>query len=259
VSAAAALALVLAGAVQPAATPVIGGAPAVRARHPPFVSYFSDDDYPAAALRGEEEGSVRFRLDIGPQGRATACTVTASSGSSPLDSAVCRILRSRLRAIPARDAQGRAVADSVEGRIRFVLPSTAERGGIPAAERPAVPRAAMATYISARDYPPAALRAGAEGLAYVRLIVGVDGRVRACEITQTSGSATLDHATCRLLAARARYTPAWDGGGPVCDVETGTILWLLPPGRRPPRRRPAAAPPALPAPIDVTILGCPGV
>jgi TonB family protein len=241
-----------------AAVPV----PAVRARIN-LASYFTADDYPAAALRAEAEGSVFFRLDIAPDGRVSACTVTASSGSAALDNAACRILRSRVRAIPARNAGGNAVADVISSSIRFILPELApERAGIPVPAIRATPRAPLPSYVSARDYPRAARAAGIEGIAYVRLVIGTDGRVRACAIAQTSGSAALDAAACRLLTGRARFTPARDGGAPACDVAEGAILWQLPPGRRFARRSDAAAGvdgPRPAAPVDASAFGCPGV
>jgi protein TonB len=82
--------------------------------------YFSRDDYPPAALRNEEEGIVRFRVAVLPNGRIGACTITASSGSAPLDATTCRILRSRVRYTPARP--GAPVAGADLGWVRYVLP-----------------------------------------------------------------------------------------------------------------------------------------
>src|SRR5688500_19922349 len=58
-------------------------------------SLVSSDDYPASALRAREEGVTGFRLEIGPNGRVSGCTITQSSGSAALDSATCRLLTSR--------------------------------------------------------------------------------------------------------------------------------------------------------------------
>ena len=85
-------------------------------------SYFSTDDYPSAAQRANEEGTASFSLTVGPDGRVQACTVTASSGSTSLDAATCRILRSRARFTPARDNTGQPTTDTVRNRIRWVLP-----------------------------------------------------------------------------------------------------------------------------------------
>jgi protein TonB len=87
-----------------------------------LASYVSDADYPDAALRNEEQGTTAFRLEVGPNGRVTDCTITSSSGSSTLDSTTCRIMKSRARFTPANDSSGAAVSDSVSGRIRWVMP-----------------------------------------------------------------------------------------------------------------------------------------
>jgi protein TonB len=86
-------------------------------------SYFSADDYPAAALRGNDQGTTGFSLTIGPNGRVTECSVTSSSGSSALDQATCRILRSRARYTPARDSSGNPTSGRDSGRVTWRLPS----------------------------------------------------------------------------------------------------------------------------------------
>lgn len=86
-------------------------------------SYFSADDYPAAALRGNDQGTTGFSLTIGPNGRVTECSVTSSSGSSALDQATCRILRSRARYTPARDSSGNPTSGRDSGRVTWRLPA----------------------------------------------------------------------------------------------------------------------------------------
>jgi periplasmic protein TonB len=84
-----------------------------------LASYVSNDDYPASALRNEEEGTTRFRLTVGTNGRVTDCSVTSSSGSAALDSATCRIMRSRARFTPARDNQGNPTTDTYTSSITW--------------------------------------------------------------------------------------------------------------------------------------------
>lgn len=86
-----------------------------------LASLISNSDYPAAALMAGEEGTVAFRLTVGPSGRVENCTVTSSSGSSSLDSATCRILRSRARFTPARAADGSAISDEVDSSLVWRL------------------------------------------------------------------------------------------------------------------------------------------
>ena len=82
---------------------------------------FRGDDYPQSAIERDEQGSVTVRLTVGTNGRVANCDVTSSSGSRTLDSATCRILRSRARFTPARDNRGNPTTDSVTQRIRWVL------------------------------------------------------------------------------------------------------------------------------------------
>lgn len=88
-----------------------------------LLSLFSDDDYPQSAIRNEEQGTTAVRLSIGTDGRVSDCAITASSGSSALDTATCNILRRRARFTPAQDQEGNPVSDSYSQRIRWVLPA----------------------------------------------------------------------------------------------------------------------------------------
>ena len=92
------------------------GADNARARAN-LAAYVSNDDYPASALRNNEQGRVGFVLTVGPDGRVSDCAIRESSGSATLDSTTCRIMRSRARFDPARDADGQATSDSVPGSI----------------------------------------------------------------------------------------------------------------------------------------------
>jgi len=88
----------------------------------PIAAYFAAADYPPSALSAGERGIAYFRLVIDPNGRVAGCTITASSGSAALDSATCRIVRSRARFTPALDLTGQPASDSYADRIRWVLP-----------------------------------------------------------------------------------------------------------------------------------------
>jgi protein TonB len=97
--------------------------PAVRAQQRAnLASYIQADDYPPTAMRANQQGQVTFLMAIGPDGRLTDCIVTGSSGSAELDSATCRIMKSRARFTPARDAHGNPNGDLQSGLIRWSLP-----------------------------------------------------------------------------------------------------------------------------------------
>ena len=99
----------------------------------------------------------------------------------------------------------------------------------PARVQPARARANLASYVSNEDYPQDAIRNGDQGRTSFVLTVGTNGRVTGCSVTSSSGSNSLDRATCRILTSRARFTPAHDSSGnPVSDKVSGTIRWVLP-------------------------------
>ena len=82
---------------------------------------FSGSDYPQSAMNNDEQGSVTVSLSIGTDGRVTSCNVTSSSGSRALDSATCRVLRSRARFTPARLSNGQPTTDTYTQRIQWRL------------------------------------------------------------------------------------------------------------------------------------------
>jgi TonB family protein len=87
-----------------------------------LVQYFSTDDYPADAIRNNEQGTVSFRLTVSRRGRVADCHIVHSSDSITLDRATCGILEDRARFTPARNAEGKRVPDEYTGRIRWELP-----------------------------------------------------------------------------------------------------------------------------------------
>jgi protein TonB len=84
-------------------------------------------------------------------------------------------------------------------------------------------------WVTTDDYPTSAEREGAQGRTVFRLDIGTDGRVTGCTVATSSGSDTLDRATCRLLTVRARFKPALDADGhPVTGSYTSGVTWRLP-------------------------------
>ncbi len=79
------------------------------------------DDYPAAAIRADQEGTVQVRYDVGVDGRVSGCTVMASSGSSALDSASCQLITRRFRFRPATRG-GVPVVSAMTRRVTWRLP-----------------------------------------------------------------------------------------------------------------------------------------
>jgi len=79
------------------------------------------ENYPRRAQQEEIEGTVGVRVTVTPDGRATNCQVTASSGSSILDNAACTDLQRYGRFEPALDDDGNPISASWPTRITYKL------------------------------------------------------------------------------------------------------------------------------------------
>lgn len=84
--------------------------------------WVTNDDYPSRALREEKQGTTGIRLSVGPDGRATGCDVTSSSGSPELDQTACSLLMRRARFTPAMDGDGKPTSGTYINRFKWVIP-----------------------------------------------------------------------------------------------------------------------------------------
>lgn len=99
----------------PPAPPAISKAAGVRGNP---ASWVTSEDYPASALRNEEQGVVGLTFDINAQGRVENCRVSSTSGSSVLDDTACRLVTRRGRYSPALDAAGNPIPGGTK-TLRF--------------------------------------------------------------------------------------------------------------------------------------------
>jgi protein TonB len=82
------------------------------------------------------------------------------------------------------------------------------------------------------DYPPASLRAEEEGVTGVSVVIGTDGRVKSCEVVQSSGHSRLDARACEIAQRRWRFKPATEDGQPVESTARRTYRWQITDARR---------------------------
>jgi protein TonB len=95
--------------------------------------------------------------------------------------------------------------------------------------RPPAPTGNPGTWVTNADYPPEAFHAGQQGVVGIQLVINLQGRVELCAITSSSGTSSLDEATCRLLQERAHFRPARDEqGNVVAGNWGGRVRWALP-------------------------------
>jgi periplasmic protein TonB len=93
----------------------------------------------------------------------------------------------------------------------------------------ASPKGSPGSWATTDDYPSSAIRAEESGTTSFSVQIGPDGRVTSCSVTGSSGSSSLDDATCRLVQRRARFSPAKNTAGEaVSDSYSNRVRWFLP-------------------------------
>jgi TonB family protein len=77
------------------------------------------------------------------------------------------------------------------------------------------------------NYPADALAQRAHGICKMHIAVSAAGAVSSIEITQSTGSASLDNA-CKQAVTESSFVPATIGGQPASGTTQVAILWRLP-------------------------------
>lgn len=72
-----------------------------------------DSDYRRISASRVPRGSATISLRVNPDGSASDCRIAQSSGDGIVDAILCEVATRRLRFTPARDAQGRPVAEDI--------------------------------------------------------------------------------------------------------------------------------------------------
>lgn len=124
--------------------------------------------------------------------------------------------------VPYEASEQPPVSESDDAEAPLPSPTASEPQQLP----PIVPATSPGTWVTTNDYPSRALHDEREGTTAFRLEVGTDGRVTGCTVTESSGHADLDAATCKALMHRARFEPITDGGGPVGWASR--VRWQIP-------------------------------
>jgi TonB family protein len=98
----------------------------------------------------------------------------------------------------------------------------------PAQLDPSIPQLAVDGAIHPLpDYPADALTEGAHGICKMHITVSAAGAVSTIEITQSTGSGSLDEA-CKEAINKSAFVPATDGKEAVSGTTDVAILWRLP-------------------------------
>jgi protein TonB len=208
--------------------------------------------YPQAAIDRGEQGTAITSFEIDTEGNPQNCRILRSSGSAELDGAACRTLLGLPDLKAATDPDGKPKMLSASRRIHFILfdepPSPQmlpiERGDIvqirerrPVASKskarvgpPLTPAKTIGNPVPIKpgDYPREARRAGEQGTVRIYYRISQEGRISACRVVESSGSAALDEASCDIITRRSRFEPATDDQGrPAPSFGSRTITWRL--------------------------------
>lgn len=108
--------------IPPAPPPTPAITPRAAAPRNGPAGWITNNDYSNADLRRENEGTARYRLVIGSDGRVDACEITASTGHDSLDRATCRLITSRARFEAATDGTGARVVGTYSGTVSWQIP-----------------------------------------------------------------------------------------------------------------------------------------
>lgn len=79
------------------------------------------DDYPRSAIMAGQGGSTQLALQVGADGKPSACNIVVSSGAPILDKAACDALMVRAQFEPAEDKDGKRVAGLWLRTVRWML------------------------------------------------------------------------------------------------------------------------------------------
>lgn len=169
-------------------------------------AWFAYEDYPADARRASEQGRVAVAVRIDDQGHPYKCWVTTSSGSKSLDDATCSLVMTRASFTPAKDPSGKPIEWTYNVSTRWSLQSDI---AAPAVALPLRSKGRVlgnpATWFTNDDYPPDARARGEAGRVAIALTITAAGQPIACQVVASSGSNSLDNATCRLAMERGRF------------------------------------------------------
>lgn len=151
-----------------------------------------------------------------PSAPPMAATETPASPVAPLpDSLADRVAAARKLLVPPPEP-----VVSKPGRARCRKDTRTVPG-------PPEPCGTVANWIVSSDYPAAAQLQNQSGTTKVDMAVDATGAITGCTVARSSGTVTLDEATCTLMMSRGRYLPARGPDGPVASRVLMTFTWQL--------------------------------
>ena len=82
---------------------------------------FTSDDYPSQAISAGKESRFHVWLNLDSAGRVTTCRVISTFATPEINDKMCRLVQERQQFVPARTADGTAVASYYVESFAFVI------------------------------------------------------------------------------------------------------------------------------------------
>lgn len=188
--------------------------------------WVSSADYPAEAIAARQQGLARVRVALDARGGVIDCTIVPPPADAeavapaPLQALACRLVRERGHFLHALDKAGKPVAAAFDMDFYFRLVAgriESPSGPPPAPPAPPLPR--TTGYVAGLrldgepDWQAFAPAGRPDGEVAVKMLIlpargAYPGR-RFCTLTDGSGDAELDRATCAALHS-ATFLPVPD-------------------------------------------------
>jgi hypothetical protein len=210
---------------------ISGSSRSVRTRFEPDDAYYSPTD--AVFLSAGELPAVRFTDSFREAAFKGGPTLETDWPDAERDAREHSITALTVAGIASRDltfqigAMGQPMAalrSCVDDLLTQVGVDPAVQRSLSRRARP-IDQMAWARRLQ-RNLPPAVLRAGRSGRAFLRLLLGPDGKPTTCAPLRTSGAAGFPEYACDTTLKYARYEPALDANGqPVGTVVFSTVLY----------------------------------
>jgi TonB family protein len=163
--------------------------------------------FPAASLKRGAEGYVVIRAYVGPDGAVMRTTISKSSGDSTLDEAArTAVLTWRMKEAvikPEYQTKGYALRIDFEQEAPAIVQYRDRTEVFANFESTKIWMSAPAP-----EYPYEARRGRIEGVTYLKVLIGPDGRPAKIDLVKGSGSVHLDSAAIaavRWWRAHKRY------------------------------------------------------
>ncbi len=164
------------------------------------------------------EGVVEVDLRVNSEGKVMACEVKTPATATDLAKASC------LAAYTARYKKSLYGASAMP--LKFVWSASGSQV-VPARPGHAA-RLASPPFSGEFSYPADAMKKNETGRVVADIDVAADGRPIACRIRRSSGSISLDDATCEVMMKLGRFEPAVDVfGAPLAGTANGSLNWTL--------------------------------